>query len=311
MLVLSIVARMPQGLAPAGGRPAGPGAHRLHRGGRAGRRRLGDRLGRQPAAVGRVRRTRSRPPGRGGHRPGSGPAAPAAGVRPLGGRDRPRGDGCRSAACWRPPPPPSHARCGPSWPATSTTSTRCTRSTPPGRRWSSSPGRPWSASWSRSSGPDAALLAAATCGALGGLVFAWVVRPLWHPHPAPESRTPLGAALLGLAGPYAALCVMALGLGLVEVGVPAVAILEQNRAASGWLLALWSLGSLVGGLVASRVRWRRGPATSVAVAAGGGHPRHRHRRRRVALRAGVARVHAVPVRSGAGAVAGRRLRRHR
>ncbi len=110
------------------------------------------------------------------------------------------------------------------------------------------------------SGPDAALLAAATCGALGGLVFAYVVRPLWHPHPAPESRTPLRTALLGLAGPYAALCVMALGLGLVEVGVPAVAILEQNRAASGWLLALWSLGSLVGGLVASRVRWRRGPA---------------------------------------------------
>ncbi len=110
------------------------------------------------------------------------------------------------------------------------------------------------------SGPDAALLAAATCGVLGGLVFAWVVRPLWQRHPAPASRTPLGSALKSLAGPYAALCVMALGLGLVEVGVPAVAILEQNRAASGWLLALWSLGSLVGGLVASRVRWRRGPA---------------------------------------------------
>jgi MFS family permease len=44
------------------------------------------------------------------------------------------------------------------------------------------------------------------------------------------------------------------------VGVPAVAILEQNRAASGWLLALWSLGSLVGGLLASRVTWRHGPA---------------------------------------------------
>ncbi len=91
-------------------------------------------------------------------------------------------------------------------------------------------------------------------------MFAWVVRPLWHPHPAPKSRIRLTAALVSLAGPYAALCVMALGLGLVEVGVPAAAILEQNRAASGWLLALWSLGSLVGGLVASRVQWRRGPA---------------------------------------------------
>ena len=110
------------------------------------------------------------------------------------------------------------------------------------------------------SGPDAALLAAAICGALGGLVFAWVVRPLWHPHPAPASRVRLTTALAALAGPYAALGVMALGLGLVEVGVPAAAILEQNRAASGWLLALWSLGSLAGGLAASRVHWRRGPA---------------------------------------------------
>jgi MFS family permease len=110
------------------------------------------------------------------------------------------------------------------------------------------------------SGPSASLLAAATCGALGGLAFAWVVRPLWSPHPEPASRTPLFPALRALAGPFAALGVMALGLGLVEVGVPAVAILEQNRAASGWLLALWSLGSLAGGLAASRVQWQRGPA---------------------------------------------------
>lgn len=110
------------------------------------------------------------------------------------------------------------------------------------------------------SGPNAALLAAAICGAVGGIAFAWVVRPLWRQRAVTESRVALAAALKSLAGPYAALCVMALGLGLVEVGVPAVAILEQNRAASGWLLALWSLGSLVGGLAASRVRWRRGPA---------------------------------------------------
>jgi MFS family permease len=110
------------------------------------------------------------------------------------------------------------------------------------------------------SGPGAALLAAACAGAMGGLVFAWVIRPLWHALPAVASRVGLVRALTALAGPYAALCVMALGLGFVEVGVPAVAILEQNRAASGWLLALWSLGSLVGGLVASRVTWRRGPA---------------------------------------------------
>lgn len=109
------------------------------------------------------------------------------------------------------------------------------------------------------SGPNAALLVAAMCGAVGGLIFAWLVRPLWSPHPAPEQRIGLLAALRPLAGPYATLCVMALGLGLVEVGVPAVAVLEGNRAASGWLLALWSLGSLAGGIAASRVRWQREP----------------------------------------------------
>lgn len=109
------------------------------------------------------------------------------------------------------------------------------------------------------SGPSAALTAAAVLGMVGGVAFAWIVRPLWQPHPEPSARVPLVTALVALAGPYSALAVMAFGLGLVEVGVPAVAILEQNRAASGWLLALWSLGSLMGGLLAARHRWRRGP----------------------------------------------------
>jgi MFS family permease len=110
------------------------------------------------------------------------------------------------------------------------------------------------------SGPDAALLAAASCGVVGALTFAWVVRPLWRPHPVPSTRTPLGRSLMALSGPYLALCVMAFGLGLVEVGVPAVAILAGDRAASGWLLALWSVGSLVGGLTTARLTWRRSPA---------------------------------------------------
>ena len=110
------------------------------------------------------------------------------------------------------------------------------------------------------SGPGASLVTAALLGVVGAAVFAWIIRPLWNPHPEPASRLPLGRSLAALAGPYAALCAMALGLGMAEVGVPAVAIIEDNRAASGWLLAIWSLGSLVGGLVAARVTWRRGPS---------------------------------------------------
>jgi len=110
------------------------------------------------------------------------------------------------------------------------------------------------------SGPSASLAAAAGLGVIGAAVFAWIIRPLWEPHPQPASRVPLGTSLVALAGPYAALFAMAFGLGMAEVGVPAVAILEDNRAASGWLLAIWSAGSLVGGLVGARVAWRRGPA---------------------------------------------------
>lgn len=105
-------------------------------------------------------------------------------------------------------------------------------------------------------GPTAALLVAAAAGALGGLLFAFTIRRLWTPHPRSPGRGRLGGQLIA---PYIALFLMALGLGFVEVGVPAAAILDGNRSASGWLLALWSLGSLVGGVVSSRIRWRGRP----------------------------------------------------
>jgi MFS family permease len=108
-------------------------------------------------------------------------------------------------------------------------------------------------------GPPAALVAAAVFGAVGALTFALVIRPLWRPHPELESRPPLAQALLALRWPFLALFVMALGIGFVDVGVPAVAILNGDRAASGWLLALWSAGSLVGGLASARVHWQRSP----------------------------------------------------
>jgi MFS family permease len=110
------------------------------------------------------------------------------------------------------------------------------------------------------SGPSASLVAAAAFGVVGAAVFASIIRPLWHPHPEPASRVSLARSVAALAGPYAALCAMAFGLGMAEVGVPAVAILSDNRAASGWLLAIWSAGSLVGGLIGARVVWRRSPA---------------------------------------------------
>jgi MFS family permease len=62
---------------------------------------------------------------------------------------------------------------------------------------------------------------------------------------SPELRALLGpVALTGTA------------LGAVEVGLPALAIHAGSRPASGLLLALWSLGSMVGGLWYGSRAWR-------------------------------------------------------
>ena len=106
-------------------------------------------------------------------------------------------------------------------------------------------------------GTELALGVAAMLGASGGLLFALIVRPLWRPHPRTHEAVSLGPAVFAI---FTVLFLMALGLGFTEVGVPAAAILDHNRSASGWLLAAWSLGSLVGGVVSSRIHWRGQPA---------------------------------------------------
>ncbi|MFZ0325024.1 MAG: MFS transporter [Actinomycetes bacterium] len=108
---------------------------------------------------------------------------------------------------------------------------------------------------------SAALLTTAVLGGVGGLVFARVVRPLWRPHPHPGG----GRALLSvMALPWAVMAVMALGLGLTEVAVSAAAIIDGQRKVAGVLLAVWSLGSLVGGLATSRRVWRSTPVVRLA-----------------------------------------------
>ena len=49
---------------------------------------------------------------------------------------------------------------------------------------------------------------------------------------------------------------MGFGLGAAEVGVPSLALHDGSRPASGFLLALWSLGSMVGGVRYSSSRRR-------------------------------------------------------
>lgn len=49
---------------------------------------------------------------------------------------------------------------------------------------------------------------------------------------------------------------LGLQLGVVEVGLPALAIREGSHGAAGILLSLWSIGSLAGGLIYGARQWR-------------------------------------------------------
>jgi MFS family permease len=59
--------------------------------------------------------------------------------------------------------------------------------------------------------------------------------------------------LRSLLGPIA---LIGFGLGATEVGLPSLALHAGSRSASGILLALWSLGSMLGGLWFGSRRWR-------------------------------------------------------
>ncbi len=59
--------------------------------------------------------------------------------------------------------------------------------------------------------------------------------------------------LRALLGPVA---LTGAGLGAIEVGLPSLALHAGSRPASGVLLALWSVGSMVGGLWYGAVAWR-------------------------------------------------------
>jgi MFS family permease len=98
------------------------------------------------------------------------------------------------------------------------------------------------------SSPEIAVLTVAAVCICGTLVF--VRSPLARgsgTRPADEPRQAVlsNGALRALLGPVA---LMGVGLGAIEVGLPSLALHAGSRPASGLLLAMWSLGSMIGGL---------------------------------------------------------------
>jgi predicted MFS family arabinose efflux permease len=102
----------------------------------------------------------------------------------------------------------------------------------------------------------AAVLLVAAIGVIGTLLF--VLSPLARGRgsrePEPGRRTALAnRELRRLLLPVA---LTGAGLGAIEVGLPALALHSGSRAAAGVLLAVWSLGSMAGGLWYGSRNWR-------------------------------------------------------
>lgn len=103
--------------------------------------------------------------------------------------------------------------------------------------------------------PEAALIVIAAVGVIGTLLF--VRSPLARARaarPPQHERTPAlaNAQLRALLGPIA---LTGFGLGATEVGLPSLALHAGTRSATGLLLALWSVGSVLGGLWYGSRKW--------------------------------------------------------
>ncbi len=96
--------------------------------------------------------------------------------------------------------------------------------------------------------PAAALLLSAGFCIAGTILF--VRSPLARrPRPADRRGRPRAALASGeLRVLLAPMVLMGAALGAIEVGLPSLALHAGSRPSSGLLLALWSVGSLIGGL---------------------------------------------------------------
>jgi MFS family permease len=104
---------------------------------------------------------------------------------------------------------------------------------------------------------EAGYATAFTLQTAGAFVFASArVSREWRPAPRPEEPTRLGAmSTAGLRTLIGALALSAFALGVLEIGIAAFAEREASRADSGWLFALWGVGSMTGGLWYGGRRW--------------------------------------------------------
>jgi predicted MFS family arabinose efflux permease len=111
--------------------------------------------------------------------------------------------------------------------------------------------------------PSLALTVTAVVAGAGTLGLAWVMRA-----GRPDGATPGGIGVLRDGRMRLLLAVIVLlggAIGVLEVGVPALAVARGVPAASGPLIAAISLGGILGALCYGRLRWSARPARRLGV----------------------------------------------
>jgi MFS family permease len=104
--------------------------------------------------------------------------------------------------------------------------------------------------------PSGAVLVSAGVCVIGTTLFVSSprVRAGAAARPAGRHRSAVASPeLRAMLGPVA---MMGAAIGLIDVGIPSLALHDGSRASTGLLLALWSVGSLAGGLWYGGVTWR-------------------------------------------------------
>jgi predicted MFS family arabinose efflux permease len=116
--------------------------------------------------------------------------------------------------------------------------------------------------------PQAGLIAAVTVGTVGtlGLAVQRRTEPPAHPRHAETVREPMPWGLL-VPLTTAAIALGSL-FGALEVATVAFADDHGHKSFSGLMLGAFSLGSLLAGVVAGTVTWRRPPLERVRIGAG-------------------------------------------
>jgi len=109
--------------------------------------------------------------------------------------------------------------------------------------------------------PEVAFLTGVGLQTAGGLgVAASPYSRRWRPEPhEPGTRRAGALGTPGIRVLVLALALTAVALGVLEIGIAAFAEEHATRDDAGWLFALWSVGSLAGGLWYGAREWRLRP----------------------------------------------------